>query len=56
MTVSMRIFAIPTIDIKVWTRKSEFPLRNYLRSLTQHSITRQRPFKLTDIEYDRIKY
>ena len=32
------------------------PQGNFLRSLTQPEITIQRPFKLADIEYDRIKY
>ena len=41
--------------IHVWTRKSELPLGNFLRSLTQPEITRQRPFKLTDIKFDWIK-
>ena len=35
--------------------KSEFPQGNFLRSLTQPEITRQRPFELTNIEYDQIK-
>ena len=37
--------------------KNEFPQgNNYLRSLIQTAITIQRPFELTDIEYDMIKY
>ena len=40
--------------VKVWTRKSELPQGNFLRSLTQPEITIQRPFKLADIEYDQI--
>ena len=52
----MRTVAVPNINIKVWSRKNELPLWNYLRSLTQPKITRQRPFELTDIEYDIVKY
>ena len=52
----MNTVSIPNIDVKVWTRKSEFPQENFLRSLTQPEITRQRPFKLADIYYDKIKY
>ena len=51
----MSTVAIPNIDVKVLTRKSEFPQGNFLRSLTQPKITRQRTFKLTDIEYDQMK-
>ena len=46
MTVSMRTVTIPNTDIKVWTWKNEFPQGNFLRSLTQNEITRQRPFKI----------
>ena len=35
VTVSMRIVSIPSIDIKVWARKSELPPGNFLRYLTQ---------------------
>ena len=55
MTVSMKKVAMLNIDIKVWTRKSDFPQGNLLRSLTQHEITGQRSFKRTGIEYDLIK-
>ena len=48
----MRTVAIPNIEIKDWTRKNELPLGNHLRSLTHPEITRQRPLKLMDIEYD----
>ena len=41
--------------INFWTRKSDFSQSNFLRYLTQPKITRQRPFKITDIEYDQIK-
>ena len=41
--------------IKFWTRKSELPQGNFLRSLTQPENTIQIPFKLMDIEYDQIK-
>ena len=51
----MNIVAIPNIDVKVWTWKREFPQGDFLHSLTQPKITRQRPFELTDIEYDLIK-
>ena len=47
---------IPNLDVKVWTQKSDFPQGNSLRSLTPSKITRQRPLKLIDIEYDIIKY
>ena len=56
MTVSVSIVFIKNIDIKVWTQNSELPQGNFLRSLTQPEITRQRPLKLTDIDYDQIKY
>ena len=55
VTVSMRTLAIPNIDIKVWTRKHELLQGNYPRYSTQPEITRQKPFGLTDIEYDRTK-
>ena len=35
VTMSMRTVGIPNLDIKVWNRKNELPLCNYLRSLTQ---------------------
>ena len=51
----MRTVAIPNIDINVWTQKSAFPIGNYyLCSLMKPEFTRQRHFKLTDIEYDII--
>ena len=56
MTVSINTFDIPNIDVKVWTSKSDFPQGSFLRSSTQPEIKRQRPFELTDIEYDIIKY
>ena len=49
VTVSMRNVYIPNIDIKVWTRKIEFPQGNFQLSLPQPEITRQRHFELTDI-------
>ena len=55
VTVSIYMVAIPNIDVKVWTRKSDLPQVNLLRFLTQPKITRQRPFELTDLEYDKIK-
>ena len=51
----MRKVDIPNIDGKVWNRKSDSPQRNFLRSLTQPEIKIQRPFKLTDIDFDIIK-
>ena len=56
MTVSTRKIVTTNIDIKVWTRKSEFTQGNFLRSLTQPEIIRQRAFELTDIDYYQIKY
>ena len=53
--VSMRKDAIINIDIKIWTWKTELPQGNLLCSLTQAGITIQRPFKLTDIDYDQIR-
>ena len=50
----MNTVAIPNLDVKVWTQKNELSKGNLLRSLTQPEITRQRPFKLTYIEYDKI--
>ena len=52
--ISTKTVYFPNIDIKVFNRKSDFPLRNFLCSLTEPEITRK-PFKLTYIEYDRIK-
>ena len=54
MTVSMNIVVIPNVDVKVWTWKREFPQGDFLHSLTQPKITRQKPFELTSIEYDLI--
>ena len=51
----MNTVDIKNIDVKVVNRKSELPQGNFLPSLTQRKITRQRPFELTDIEYDQIK-
>ena len=51
----MNRVAIPNLDVQIWTRKSELPQGDFLRSLTQPEITRQRPFKLIDIEYDQTK-
>ena len=50
----MMIVSILNIDIKVLTRKNDFPQRNHLRSLTQPKITRQGTFKITNIGYDII--
>ena len=43
-------------DGKVWIRKNELSLGNYLGPWTQPKIIRQRTFKITDIDYDQIKY
>ena len=51
----MNTVYIPNIDVKVWTHRSEFPQDNFLGSLTQTKISIQRPFELTDIDYDQIK-
>ena len=40
MTVSMNTVAMIKIEVKVWTQKSEFPQRNFLRYLTPTEITR----------------
>ena len=52
----MNTVDITNIDVKFWSRKIDFTQGNFLRSLTPPKITRQRPFKLTDIEYDKMKY
>ena len=49
VTVSMNTVDIPSIDVKVWTRKSELRQGNFLRSLTSPKITRQRTFEVIDI-------
>ena len=56
MTVSINTVAITNLEQKVWTWKIELPQGNFLHSLTQPEITRQIPFKRTDIEYNWIKY
>ena len=56
MILSMNIFAIPNIDVKVCTHKSELSQGNLLHFLTQPKITRQRTFELTGIHYYLIKY
>ena len=55
VNVSMSTVAIPNFDVKVWTRKSDLPQVNLLRSLTQPLITRRRTLELTDIDYDIIQ-
>ena len=52
----MNIVAILNLDIKVWTRKKQLPQGNFSRSLIPEKITKQRTLKLTDIQYDIIKY
>ena len=47
----MRKFAITNIDIDVWTHKKYLPQVSYLYSLTKTTITRQRTFEHTEIEY-----
>ena len=53
--MSMKTVAIPNLDVRVWTRESEFPQGHFLLSLTQPKITRQRTFEISDIGYDLIK-
>ena len=48
----MNAVAIPNIDVKVWARKSKLPQWNFLPSLTQPKITRQRPLEVTYIDYE----
>ena len=55
VTVSINTVAIPDLNIKVSTWKSEFPQGTFLHSLTPTKITRQRPFELIYIEYDLMK-
>ena len=55
VTVSMNTVATPNLDVNVWFQKSEFPQENFPPSLTQPKVTKQRPFELTDIEYDKNK-
>ena len=52
----MNAVAVPNLEVKVWTHKTELPQGNFLRSLIQPKITSQRTFELTEIEYDLIKY
>ena len=56
MTTSTNTVAITNIDIKVLTRKCEFPQENLPRSLTHTKIIKQRTFELTYIEYYQVKY
>ena len=55
MTVLMSTVAIKNIEIEVWTPKYQLPVVNYLCYLMKPEIIRQRPFKLTYIDYDKIK-
>ena len=55
MTVPMNLVAITNLDVKVCNQESNWPQWNLPCSLTQPKITRQRHFKLTDIELDLIK-
>ena len=50
----MRTVDIQNFDVKVRTQGNDFLVGNFPCSLTQPEITRQRPFELTDIEYDLI--
>ena len=50
----MNTVAIPKLDVKVWTYKSEFSQGTFLSSLTPPKITIKTPLELTDIEYDLI--
>ena len=47
--------SIINLDVKVCTWKSELPQQNFLRSLKPPKTTRQRPFGLTCIKYDKVK-
>ena len=47
---------IPNTDVRFWTQERELPQGNFLCSLTQPKITRQRHLELTDIDYYIIKY
>ena len=55
ITVSMNEIVLPNTEVKLWTRKIEFPQVNFPHFLTQPKITRQRTLKITDIEHDRIE-
>ena len=50
--VLRRTVYIPNLDAKVCTQENYFTQGNYLHSLMHAPITRQIPFKHTDIEYD----
>ena len=52
----MNTVAITDLDNNVCNWKSDLPQVNFSCSLTPPEITRQRNFKLTDIEYDLKKY
>ena len=54
--MSMNKVAIPNIGVKVWTQKSAFPQGDFLCSLAKPTITRHRPFNLTENQYDQIQY
>ena len=56
VNVSINTVYIPNIYVNVRTWKIQLPQGNFLPSLTQPKITRQRPFKITDIEYGLINY
>ena len=47
--------SVPNISVKVWTQINGITQGNYICSLRQPSITRQRKFELNDIGYDWIK-
>ena len=51
----MRTFANHNLYVNFLTRKNNLPHGNYLYYLMINEITIQRPFELTDIDYDRIK-
>ena len=53
MAVLTRTVSIPTIGFEVLTQRNEIPQGKYIFSLRQTSTTRQQPFELTYIDYDR---
>ena len=54
--VLMSTVAIANIDVNLCTRENYFRQVNYLCYLIQPEITIQRPFKITRVEYNQVKY
>ena len=52
----MKTVAIISLGVKVGTWKRELPQGSFLCAFAQPVITRLRPFELTYIKYDWIKY